>query len=307
MDRLERLVNLVAALLDAERPLNREELRDRVGGYSDDTDAFRRNFERDKDVLRQMGMPLVTEPLEGDAPEAPSGYRMPRDRYELPDPGLDTDELAALRLAASAVQIGDQDASNSALRKLAAGVAPVGPAMAEVPGGDGVTVAFGAVAERRRVEFSYRGRSRLLDPWRLAYRSGHWYLTGLDHGRDEERQFRLDRVEGPLRAVGEPAAFARPSGAAAEPLPSWRIGDGPEVEVVLLVDELVAPEAVAAAGEPAVREGRDDGSVVLCLAVTSIPALHSFVLGFLDHAEILGPPEVRAGFVAALDALAAPV
>ncbi len=61
MDRLERLVNLVVALLDTRRPLTREELRERVGGYTDDEDNFRRNFERDKDLLRQMGIPVVTE------------------------------------------------------------------------------------------------------------------------------------------------------------------------------------------------------------------------------------------------------
>ena len=61
MDRLERLVNLVVALLDTPRPLTREELRQRVGGYSDDNANFHRNFERDKDLLRQMGIPIVAE------------------------------------------------------------------------------------------------------------------------------------------------------------------------------------------------------------------------------------------------------
>jgi proteasome accessory factor B len=105
VDRLERLVNLVAALIDADRPLTREELRRRVGGYSDDPDAFRRNFERDKDVLRQMGMPLVTESLDDERSDDQAGYRIPRERYELPDPGLSEDELAALRLATSAVRL----------------------------------------------------------------------------------------------------------------------------------------------------------------------------------------------------------
>jgi hypothetical protein len=83
VDRLERLVNLVAALLDSERPLTREELRTRVGGYAADDEAFRRNFERDKDALRRMGMPVVAEPLERDPGEEQVGYRVPRDRYEL--------------------------------------------------------------------------------------------------------------------------------------------------------------------------------------------------------------------------------
>ena len=105
MDRLERLVNLVVALLDTRRPLTRQEVRQRVGGYSDDEDNFHRNFERDKDLLRQMGIPVVTEPLDPACPEAGTGYRVPPDLYELPDPGLDEDELVALGLAASAVAL----------------------------------------------------------------------------------------------------------------------------------------------------------------------------------------------------------
>ena len=65
MDKLERLLNLTAALLHAEIPLTAEELRDRVGGYPDTKATFRRAFERDKDDLRSMGMPLRVEPVPG--------------------------------------------------------------------------------------------------------------------------------------------------------------------------------------------------------------------------------------------------
>jgi predicted ArsR family transcriptional regulator len=53
--RLERLINLVAALLQAERPLTAEELRNRLPGYAEDHGAFRRAFERDKEALRDLG------------------------------------------------------------------------------------------------------------------------------------------------------------------------------------------------------------------------------------------------------------
>ncbi|MGH9299718.1 MAG: hypothetical protein ACRDZT_07350, partial [Acidimicrobiales bacterium] len=120
MDRLERLVNLVAALLDTSRPLTREQIHERIDGYSGDRDAFRRNFERDKELLRQMGLPLVALPVDPRHPEE-LGYRIPREDYELPDPGLDDAELAALRLAASAVQVEgarEPGAVTRALRKL---------------------------------------------------------------------------------------------------------------------------------------------------------------------------------------------
>ena len=102
MDRLERLVNLVAALIDTPVPLTRRQIHERIEGYSSEPEAFRRNFERDKELLRQMGLPLTIEAIDPAHPEE-VGYRIPREQYELPDPGLDEHELAALRLASAAV------------------------------------------------------------------------------------------------------------------------------------------------------------------------------------------------------------
>src|ERR1700683_185296 len=136
MDRLERLVNLVAALIDTRRPLTREEIHQRIDGYSDDPEAFRRNFGRDKELLRQMGLPLATEPLDPNHPEQ-VGYRIRREEYELPDPGLDEHELGALRLASAAVQVDGawgHDATTRALRKLG-GAASAAPGAS--PAGEG--------------------------------------------------------------------------------------------------------------------------------------------------------------------------
>ncbi|HVF15127.1 MAG TPA: WYL domain-containing protein, partial [Acidimicrobiales bacterium] len=62
--------------------------------------------------------------------------------------------------------------------------------------------------------------------------------------------------------------------------------------------------AVGHLGPEAVEEWRDDRSVVLSVRVTNRPAFRSFVLGFLEHAEILGPPELREDMVAWLQVLA---
>jgi proteasome accessory factor B len=312
VDRLERLVNLVAALLDADRPLTRQELRERVGGYSEDPGAFRRNFERDKDLLRQMGMPLVTESLD-DGGEDQAGYRIPRERYELPDPGLSEPELAALRLAVSAVQLDPSwgsEATLSALRKLAAAgagdlagssaTAP-GPQLddapparvAELAGGESVATIFGAITERRRLRLSYHGEVRTVDPWRLSYRRGQWYLSGFDHHRRGERVYRIDRIEGAVSPEGDAGVFDLPSGRAAAPAPAWRLGDGPPVLVRVRIDADQAPWAVASAGEDAVVARLPDGAVEVELAVTNRAALRSWVLGFLDHAEVLEPPDAR--------------
>ncbi|MDQ1366072.1 MAG: proteasome accessory factor [Acidimicrobiaceae bacterium] len=318
MERLERLVNLVAALLDARKPLSREELRIRVGGYSGDDDSFRRNFERDKDLLRQMGMPLVLEPLDQTQPDGATGYRIPRDRYQLPDPGLAEDELSALHLAASAVDVEGawgRSAATGALWKLAAAGAPqpservaaVPPSVAAValPAGERVAVLFGAVADRQPVSFRYHGGERLVDPWRLSFRNGQWYLAGWDHSRGGSRTFRLDRIETTPERVGSPGAFERPPAGSAAPAPPWQLGEDEEVAATLLVDAGQATWAITAAGAGAGVDRRDDGSVVLCVAVTNREAFRAFVLGFLDHAQLLGPPVLVDDLIDWLERMAA--
>ncbi len=347
MDRTERLVNLLVALLDTERPLTREELRQRVGGYSDDEANFRRNFERDKELLRQMGIPLEVVLPGPSSPEAEAGYRVPRQAYELPDPGLTEEELTALRLAVSAVSFEQaaEGAATSALWKLAAasvspapglgaprperaaraeprpaqgqvpaaggqratqdalaveGAVPLargGAPLAEVPADTKVATLFAAVAQRRPVRFSYGGLERRVDPWRLSYRQGKWYLAGFDHQRGAERLFRVDRIATEVATEGQPGAFSRPAHVAAGPPPPWRLGDDEEVAVELRVDASQVPFVASLAGPAAVARTEADGSARFRLTVTNRVALRNFVLGFLEHAEVVGPPQVRDDMV----------
>ena len=306
MHRLERLINLVAALLHAERPLTTEELRNRLPGYAEDHGAFRRAFERDKEALRDLGIPVVVEPVDDAAQPGVVGYRIPKEAYYLQDPGLAPDELAALHLAASAVRL--EGASGvEALWKLGGEVAEGGPtsaaAVAALPGTAHLAPVFAAISARRRVNFTYRGRARQVDPWRLSFRNGHWYLAGHDHAADEERMFRLDRLESDVQVTGDDGAFARPAAAGAQP-PPWEMGGDDALTARLLVDAGQAAWAASHVGPEAVEEWRPEGSVVLAVRVTNRDAFRSFVLGFLDHAEVLGPPELREEMVEWLEVLA---
>ena len=115
--KVERLLNLSAALLAAERPLTAVEIRRRVPGYPEDHSSFRRAFERDKDDLRQMGIPLRLLPVEVEGTMT-EGYRIPPEQYALRDPGLEADELAALHFAVHAVRL-EGVSSADALQTLA--------------------------------------------------------------------------------------------------------------------------------------------------------------------------------------------
>lgn len=313
MTRIERLINLTATLLDADRFLTRDEIVERVPGYGGNAESVRRGFERDKETLRELGVPVETGLVDPTVPESAEGYRIPRRAYELPDPGLDADELAAIHLAARTVRLPGIE-STEALWKLGGKPAPgdplnaggVGPALtrAELPGAEHLVDLFQAWGERRTVAFTYRSTARTVDPWRLSFRSGHWYLFGRDHAADDERNFRLDRIESTVEVGTTPNAFERPPQADAGEAPPWLLGgDAEAVVATLLVDADQAGWTTSFLGPESVVERRPDGGVVVDVPVTNRDAFRSFVLGYLDHAEVLAPDDLRADLVTYLESL----
>src|SRR5207247_5385048 len=214
MHPLERLVNLVALLLESRRPLTFEQIRTKMPeGYGqDDFQSAKRMFERDKDVLRDIGVPI--EVIATDAWEVEQGYAILKDRYYLPEIDFTPEEISALFVAAHAG--GPDDAAEQAVRKLLYGTdgglvagAASAPLAAEAGAVDGrLTAAAEAIAERKGVRFAYRTSrgvesERVVDPWGLVFRGGHWYLVGLDRERGEIRAFRLSRAAGDLHEHGE--------------------------------------------------------------------------------------------------------
>lgn len=295
MDKLERLLNLTAALLHAEIPLTAEELRDRVGGYPDTKATFRRAFERDKDDLRSMGMPLRVEPVPGVDPPV-DGYRLDRDEYAGTELAFEADELAALHLATSLVQL---DGDDTALVKLGAGSgdAPA-DSVGRVPFNDTLATMIGAAVDRNALSFTYNDVERIVEPWKLSFTRGHWYLSGFDRLREDQRLYRVDRIRDGVSLSGPAKA---PVGDVNEPidLRGWELGDGPVIKATILVDADQAAYARHILGEVV---DRPDGSVTATLDVRNIDAFRSFVLSFLEHAEILEPAELRTDFVEWLEA-----
>ena len=295
MDKLERLLNLTAALLHAEIPLTAEELRDRVGGYPDTKATFRRAFERDKDDLRSMGMPLRVEPVPGVDPPV-DGYRLDRDEYAGTELAFEADELAALHLATSLVRL---DGDDTALVKLGAagGNAPT-DSVGRVPFNDTLATMIGAAVDRKALSFTYNDVERIVEPWKLSFTRGHWYLSGFDRLREDQRLYRVDRITDGVSLSGPAKA---PVGDVNEPidLRGWELGDGPVTKATILVDADQAAYARHMLGEAV---DRPDGSVTATLDVRNIDAFRSFVLSFLEHAEILEPAELRADFVEWLEA-----
>ena len=302
-DRLERMLNLTATLLDTRRPLTLEELAERLEpAYPDDKVARRRAFERDKEALRDLGVPISVEPVDALGGEA--GYRIRPEDYYLPDLGLGVEERAALHVAVTAVRL-DGGAAQAGLRKLGGIEGAAAPPMAQLEVTPALADCFDAVAKRRILEFGYRGETRELEPYGVVHRFGHWYVVGRDRARDAPRSFRVDRIEdapkvGAARAFEppldvDPAAFLR-----ADPL---SYGDEAPIDALVLVDATRAAWVVDDLGTDAVAERQDDGAVVVRLRVVNREAFRTWVLNLLEHAEVLEPPDLRADIVTWLEDL----
>jgi predicted DNA-binding transcriptional regulator YafY len=302
LDRLERLTDLVLVLLHTSSPLTLDEIAREVPGYPEGHDARRQAFERDKRLLREDGVPVVTEPVEG--PEQ-YGYRIDAGAFYLPDLELLPDEQAALHLAVAGVQLGDPSGRDALLKLGASGLAEARPVAALVPS-EALVPLYDAMRVHADVGFRYRGATRSVAPAGLWFREGRWYLVGWDRDRQAARTFRVDRVEDVPR-VGPPGSGALPDGfepSEAAPDEPWTVGEGADDDVLLAVDAIEAPRVVEEVGERAVEERWPDGTVLLRLGVTSADALRSWVLGLLDHAEVVGPPAARRAMVEWLTALA---
>lgn len=296
VSKLERLLNLTAALLTTRRPLAAAELAERVPGYPEDKTAFRRAFERDKEVLRGMGIPLDVSPVPGVDPPV-DGYRIAPEQYALRDPGLEPDEVSALHLATVAVRV-DGLAGTEALWKLGGapgdhGAVPV----AQLPATPELAPLFRAVAERAPATFGYRGERRALDPHRLTFARGRWYVEGHDHDRGELRQFRLDRIEGDID-VGEAGSFERPVAGRALQAHPWEIGGEEEpLRATVRIDADQAAWARRDLGEQAVVATRPDGAIDVVVEVRNRDAFRSWVIGFLEHAEVREPEILREDLI----------
>lgn len=304
IDRLERLTNLVATLLDTRRPLTLEEIVELVPGYPDEKVAYRRQFERDKETLRGIGIPVRLESVDDLGPE--QGYRILPDEYYLPALDLTPDEQAALHVAVTAVRLEGSPAPAEALWKLGGREGEAANALAALPTVPALPALFDAYRSRTTVMFEYRGEVRHVDPWGILFRRGHWYVVGHDRDRGDRRSFRVDRIEGDVEA-GPPQTFEPP--AHIEPAAilgdePWRYGDEDVVSARVAVDAVQAASVIEQVGEDAVVERRDDASIVVELSVTNTDAFRSFVLGLLDAAEVVAPRELRDEMRVWLDELA---
>jgi proteasome accessory factor B len=303
--KTERLLNLVICLLATRRYLSADQIRRTVAGYEDLGDeAFKRKFERDKEDLRDLGIPLETG---SDSPfDDEPGYRISRDDYSLPDIAFEPAELAVLGVAARTWQhasLGGQ-AFEAVLKLRAAGVdiddaVPVAIETRVATSEPAFEPLRRAVTDRRPVKFDYRTPSatRHVEPWGLVSWHGRWYLAAYDTDRADTRVFRLSRIVGAVEPVGKAGSVVVPEGTDIRAI---------IVDTNISTDRITATLRVRSGAAFGLRRRAssvrtlDDGWDLVELLVPDVERLADEAVGYGADVVVVEPAEARAAVLARL-------
>ena len=210
----ERLTNLVVALMATEIGLTKQQILASVSGYRQRADgrqdALEKMFERDKEDLRALGIPIETLGDHADPNDLREArYRIPKAEYDLPvDIEFTSAELAVLRLAGSVWSeeslSGDAQAGVRKIRAL--GIDVDEPIIGFAPRITARDAAFaplqGAIERSVAVAFDYlkpgeeAPRRRRVQPLALVEYEARWHVFGRDVDADGDRMFLLTRIVG---------------------------------------------------------------------------------------------------------------
>jgi proteasome accessory factor B len=312
IERTERLLNLVIALMASESAVSRADIHRQIPGYAHaaSSTAFERMFERDKDELRSMGIPVETVlDVNGEV----RGYRIPQDRYALAELELTVAERAAIAVAAQVWgQASVGPVAGTALRKLesadGAQWAPAGlRGTVALTAADGALLPLmSAVRQHRVVTFPYRTpaddapTARTVTPWGLRSTRGTWFLVAHDHDRAAERTFRLSRIVGTVTVVAAGVPVRPPEGF---DVGAYAIGPGGDEQVEARIRAL--PGRAASLRQRAVAaDGTDPWQdEEFTMSAGSLDQLASLVCATGPDATVVGPPEAVAAVRGALEAV----
>jgi proteasome accessory factor B len=306
----ERLFSLVLALLATEQGLTKAEILSTVQGYSQryarhgDNVALERQFERDKDDVRELGIPLETVDDPGDPGNNQTlRYRIPRGEYDLPaEVTFTPQELGLLNLAGRVWREGSLSGeSRRALLKLGSlGIEPDEPLLGYAPRARVRDTAFdpltAALDRGVLVRFDYlkpgdaSARTRLVAPYALVQWQGRWLLYGREPDADVSKNFLLSRIVSRVETTtrrfehpgGDQAALALASlqGIWRDQVAEVRVRPGTDAATRL------------AKRRGAERVGSGDGAV-LRLHYSDLALLADELGGFGPEVEVLAPATLR--------------
>ncbi|GAA1057342.1 WYL domain-containing protein [Agromyces luteolus] len=316
----DRLFSLVLALLATEAGLLKSDILSTVRGYAERYDPrggnanLERQFERDKDDIRDLGIPLETV----ESPDRPGDnqalrYRIPKGEYDLPvDVRFTPDELALLGLAAEVWREASLSSdSQRALTKLRSlGIEPREPVIGYAPRLRVRDAAFEplrqALDKRQRVRFHYlkpgeqAPRLRTVEPYAVVLHEGRWHLHGRDVDAAGPRTFLLSRIVGDVKALAGAPFDAPPSD----------VQDRVLADLQALRLANTADLVVSAGSDAEVRLGKravqaDDDAGVIRLHYTDEVVFADELASYGPEVRVLAPASLRDAVRARLATVAA--
>jgi len=312
----ERQFSLVLALLATEQGLTKEQILSTVDGYhqkwspAGDNANLERQFERDKDALRELGVPLETVDAPGQQGNNQlQSYRVSKGDYELPDDIRFTPtELSLLQLAGTVWREGSLsgDMRRAMIKLRAAGIEPDGPMLGYAPRLKQLEPAFGPLTQaiERHDEIGFRylrpgrtvARLHTIKPLAVFQFRGRWLFTGLDY-QNHKLTFMLSRIVGDVTPTRE--RFDPPPGDhAAEAL----------ADVEALWQRQTATVAVVPGSDAAIRLGKRYGGTtpderVLIVHYSDLALLADELAGYGPEATVIEPDSLKQAVTSRLDAV----
>lgn len=304
----ERVLDLLAFLLDARHPVSSTRIFQAFEGeYAGSPEARERKFSRDKETLRELGVPVTF--IAGDGEDDEGGYVIDRTQAFLPEIDLTAQEQAALFAVGAAARasafpmrselghaLAKLRASSAAGSELSAGVAATPSRRPAVE-----ATMMEAVTGRRKLRLVYPPETgvRIVEPYAFSARRGRFLLVGYCHLRQAVRTFASDRVTSCAfdNTASTKPQFEVPEGFDPRPhLPRhpWQIQVHAPVPVVLSFAPELAGSGPRELGVP--ESGR--------FFSTNLDGLVAQVLALGAGVSIVEPPEARLKLFDALDALA---
>ena len=217
-EKNERLINLTIALLATKKYLTKAQIFQAVPGYEGSSEATDRMFERDKEELRALGIEIEmksVDPLFEDE----IGYRISPERYKFDLGSLTSEEVAVLALAAEVWKesaLSDMARSTS-IRLQSLGInsnfsdLALAPTISNVP--PNFSEILDAIELSKAIQINYlnledKPESKQLAPLGIYSQANRWYLYAIDLEKNEQRSYRLDRIDGLIKRTKQ--EFSKP-------------------------------------------------------------------------------------------------
>jgi len=204
-ESIERIMNLALLLSGSRRSYTAEEIRLQVEGYPSALEqkdvAFKRMFERDKELLLEAGFVIECD-LEG-------RYRLDNEATFSPEIPLNAKDRIFLARIGNSLLCDEsfplRDDLRQALLKIDIGSQEFMPTPPECDAtvletSRHVDLLFKAVSTKKHVSFDYSSqngqrRRRDVEPYGLYAIAGRWYLVGRDSGVNETRTYAVHKIE----------------------------------------------------------------------------------------------------------------